>query len=99
MSSRATGRWQTHFGRWVGRVGVGYIVGALEPDPALRVTSGAVYQWLRGHVPSPERAARLVEIAHGELSLETIHGHRQEWQRNRAAALQKGGEGGERSRD
>lgn len=99
MSTRARCRWQTGFGRWVGRVGVGYIVSALDPDPALRVTSGAVYQWLRGHVPRPECAARLVELSRGELSLETIHAHRQELHQRRAAAQPEGGQGGERPRD
>lgn len=80
MSTRAeaTGRWETDFGRWVGTVGVGYIVSALDDDPDLRVTSSAVYQWLRGHAPSPERAARLVELSRGALSLESIYMHRQQ---------------------
>lgn len=75
---RSPARWQTDFGQWVSDFGVSRIVDALAHDPDLRVTSRAVYQWLRGHSPHPTRAMALVEISGGNLSLESIYRHRSE---------------------
>lgn len=75
---RALPRWHTRFGQAIGDLGVPEIVDALGRDPALRVTSTAVYEWLQGHEPRPERARALVEISGGTLSLEIIYSHRDE---------------------
>jgi len=69
-------RWDTDFGRWVRSYGVGRIVQALGQDPDLRVTSQSVYEWLQGHAPRPPRAAALVRLSEGCLTLEAIYGHR-----------------------
>ena len=71
-------RWGTAFGRWVSDVGVSRIVSALGHDPDLRVTNKAVYEWLRGHAPRPSRAAALVELSGGRLTLEAIYDHARE---------------------
>ena len=71
-------RWNTTFGRWVREVGVMQIVSTLKPDPDLRVTDKSVYSWVAGHPPRPARAQALVDMSHGNLSLETIYGHPQE---------------------
>jgi len=72
---RTPARWETEFGRWVSETGVPRIVAALARDPDLRVTNNAVYHWLRGHAPRPERAKALVELSGGRLTLEAIYDH------------------------
>jgi hypothetical protein len=76
--SRDAIRWDTEFGRWVAEVGVARIVSALYPHPQLRVTRGAVYEWLSGHSPAPARARALVRLSGGRLTLEVIYRHAQE---------------------
>lgn len=71
-------RWRTRFGSWVGSVTVSAIVSHLQNDPDLRVTNNAVYQWLKGHPPTVERARALVELSRGALSYEAIYTQRQE---------------------
>jgi hypothetical protein len=68
-------RWKTEFGRWVGDFGVPRIVAALARDPDLRVTNQAVYEWLQGHAPRPNRAIALVEMSRGRLTLDAIYEH------------------------
>ena len=75
---RVPWRWETEFGRWVGDVGVPRIVSALARDPDLRVTSDAVYMWLRGVAPRPARAEALVRLSRGRLTLDDIYGHARE---------------------
>ncbi len=88
---RALPRWSTRFGRVVAEIGVPEIAKALASDPALKVPKRAVYSWLEGHEPRPDRARALVRISGGKLSLETIYGHKRE-----LARLRKGnGDGGE----
>jgi len=72
---RAPARWETKFGRWIGETGVPRIVAALGRDPDLRVTNNAVYNWLRGHAPRPDRARALVELSGGSLTLDDIYNH------------------------
>jgi hypothetical protein len=72
---RAPDRWQTDFGRWVADVGVPRIVARLAHDPLLRITNQAVYEWLQGHTPHPDRAMALVEMSQGRLTLEAIYRH------------------------
>jgi len=72
---RVPSRWETDFGRWVSDVGVPSIVSALAKDPDLRVTNHAVYHWLKGFAPRPDRAMALVELSGGRISLETIYRH------------------------
>jgi hypothetical protein len=72
---RVPDRWQTEFGRWVRDYGVSRIVTALAQDPDLRVTNQTVYEWLQGHAPRPPRAAALVELSGGRLTLEAIYQH------------------------
>lgn len=57
------------------RKGVPQIVDELRPDPETRVTSNAVYKWLRGATPRPAHAIALVAISDGELTLESIYKH------------------------
>lgn len=71
-------RWDTEFGRWVGEFGPSRIVAALGRNPELSVTNGAVYEWLRGHQPRPDRAIALVEMSGGRLSLDAIYRHGRE---------------------
>jgi hypothetical protein len=78
MFTRDPMRWDTEFGRWVGEVGASRIVAALGRDPDLSVTTKAVYEWLRGHHPRPDRAIALVELSGGRLSLDMIYRHSQE---------------------
>jgi len=68
-------RWESEFGRWVAEYGVSAIVEALANDPQLRVTKHAVYEWLRGHAPHPDRARALVRLSRGRLTLEAIYQH------------------------
>ena len=68
-------RWQTEFGRWVADFGVPRIVAVLGQDQNLRVTKHAVYHWLKGHAPRPDRALALVEMSQGRLTLEAIYQH------------------------
>lgn len=68
-------RWQTEFGRWVADFGVPRIVAVLGQDPDLRVTKHAVYHWLKGYAPRPDRALALVEMSQGRLTLESIYQH------------------------
>jgi hypothetical protein len=75
---RALPRWHTRFGEAIGDLGVPKIVAALAPDPALRVTPTAVYEWLQGHTPRPERARALVELSGGRLTLDMIYSHNRE---------------------
>ena len=72
---RDPNRWQTEFGRWVAEVGVPRIVAVLGQDPNLRVTKHAVYHWLKGYAPRPDRALALVEMSQGRLTLEAIYQH------------------------
>ena len=76
--SRALPRWHTRFGRVVGEITVPKIVAALDHDPDLRVTNKAVYAWLAGHEPRPDRARALVELSGGKLTLEMIYSQRRE---------------------
>jgi hypothetical protein len=55
--------------------GVPGIVSALARDPDLRVTNHAVYHWLKGFAPRPDRALALVELSGGRISLEAIYRH------------------------
>ena len=68
-------RWQTEFGRWVADFGVPRIVAVLGQDPNLRVTKHAVYHWLKGYAPRPDRALALVEMSQGRLTLDAIYQH------------------------
>ena len=68
-------RWQTEFGRWVADFGVPRIVAVLGQDPDLRVTKHAVYHWLKGYAPRPDRALALVEMSQGRLTLDAIYQH------------------------
>jgi hypothetical protein len=79
---RAPWHWETEFGRWVRDFGVPRIVSALARDPDLRVTSDAVYHWLRGVEPRPARARALVELSQGRLTLEAIYDHAREIRRS-----------------
>jgi hypothetical protein len=75
---RDPSRWDTDFGRWVADYGVPRIVSALARDPDLRVTNHAVYHWLKGFAPRPDRAFALVELSGGQISLEAIYRHCQQ---------------------
>ena len=75
---RDPNRWQTEFGRWVADFGVPRIVTVLGQDPNLRVTKHAVYHWLKGYAPRPDRALALVEMSQGRLTLEAIYQHGQQ---------------------
>ncbi len=75
---RDPNRWQTDFGRWVAEFGVPRIVAVLGQDPNLRVTKHAVYHWLKGYAPRPDRALALVEMSQGRLTLEAIYQHSRE---------------------
>ena len=68
-------RWQTEFGRWVADFGVPRIVAVLGQDPNLRVTKHAVYHWLKGYAPRPDRALALVEMSGGRPTLDAIYQH------------------------
>ena len=72
---RVPSRWDTEFGRWVADFGVPRIVAVLGQDPDLRVTKHAVYHWLKGYAPRPDRALALVEMSQGRLTLESIYQH------------------------
>lgn len=72
---RTPDRWQTDFGRWVADFGVPRIVAGLANDPDLRVTKHAVYHWLKGYAPRPDRALALVEMSQGRLTLDAIYQH------------------------
>ena len=72
---RDPNRWQTEFGRWVADFGVPRIVAVLGQDPNLRVTKHAVYHWLKGYAPRPDRALALVEMSQGRLTLDAIYQH------------------------
>lgn len=72
---RTPDRWQTEFGRWVADFGVPRIVAGLAHDPDLRVTKHAVYHWLKGFSPRPDRAMALVEMSQGRLTLDAIYQH------------------------
>lgn len=72
---RDPNRWQTDFGRWVADFGVPRIVAVLGQDPNLRVTKHAVYHWLKGYAPRPDRALALVEMSGGRLTLDAIYQH------------------------
>lgn len=79
LSRHALPRWQTRFGQWIGDVGVPRIVEELAGDPDIRVTKSAVYKWLEGHAPTPDRAGALVQLARrieDPLSMEAIYSHR-----------------------
>lgn len=91
---RALPRWHTRFGQAIGDLGVSTIVDALGRDPDLRVTSTAVYEWLQGHEPRPERARALVEISGGRLTLDMIYSHRSELADLRRAGEAAGRENG-----
>jgi len=78
FAARALPRWHTTFGRWVDEIGVPSIVSHLSTDPDLKCTRGAVYGWLDGHRPRPERAQALVEMSGGRLTLDAIYNHRSE---------------------
>ena len=69
------GRRTTVFGRWLAETGVGEVVDALADDPDLRVTANAVYEWLRGRAPRPERARALVRLSRGRITLNDIYDH------------------------
>jgi len=69
------GRRTTVFGRWLAETGVGEVVDALADDPDLRVTANAVYEWLRGRAPRPERARALVRLSRGRITLDDIYDH------------------------
>lgn len=75
---RALPRWHTRFGQAVGELGVRAIVDGLKSDPATRITNKGVYEWLRGHQPSPDRAEALVRLSEGRLTLDIIYSHRRE---------------------
>lgn len=75
---RAPIRWDTEFGRWIADFGVSRLVAAFADDPDLRITRGAVYEWLRGHTPRPNRAMALVRLSCGRLSLQAIYNHGRE---------------------
>lgn len=79
---RDPSRWETAFGRWVSDFGVPRIVAALGRDPDLRVTNQSVYEWLQGHAPRPPRAAALVRLSRGRLTLEAIYRHSLEVKRS-----------------
>ena len=83
-------RWQTNFGQWVGEVGVPAIVSELETDPDLRVSAKAVYSWLRGCEPRPDRARALVNLSGGAITLNMIYCHRRDLERLRRAAEAEG---------
>lgn len=75
---RALPRWHTRFGQVVGELGVPAIREALGRDPDLRVSKSAVYEWLRGHEPRPDRARALVALSDGRLTLDMIYSHKRE---------------------
>jgi hypothetical protein len=74
-------RWRTRFGRWVNRMTVASIVQELGRDPNTAVTPGAVYSWLAGTTPRPDRARALSSISSGRLSISAIYQHRSEMER------------------
>ena len=76
--SGALPRWQTDFGRWVAEVGVRTIVSEFDNDPDLRCTTAAVYKWVDGHEPRPERAIALVALSRGAITLEMIYSQRRD---------------------
>lgn len=78
MSPRRESRWMTHFGSWIEQVGTRNIVDHLSGDPATAITRDAIYKWLQGHQPNPDRAIALVELSEGALSLDDIYAHRRE---------------------
>ena len=78
MYPREPRRWKTRFGRWVAGYGVSNIVRSLQPDTFLRVTPNAVYAWLSGHAPHPNRARALVKISGGAIRLQDIYAQRNE---------------------
>jgi hypothetical protein len=65
------------------------IVDALGADPDLRVTNQAVYEWLQGHAPRPARAAALVKLSRGRLTLEAIYNHSLEVRRSPDATVRE----------
>lgn len=69
-------RWRTRFGRWVSQMTVSAIVDELNRSPDTAVTPQAVYDWLNGRAPRPERARALVQLSGGEISLDDIYSHR-----------------------
>lgn len=79
-------RWQTEFGRWVADFGVPRIVAVLGQDPNLRVTKHAVYHWLKGYAPRPDRALALVEMSQGHLTLDAIYQHGRQMRRSEGGA-------------
>lgn len=90
-------RWQTDFGKWVREVGVRAIVSEFELDPDVRCTPAAVYKWVDGHEPRPERARALVALSRGALTLEMVYSQRREIERLRrdaAATTQEGAAAG-----
>jgi hypothetical protein len=66
---------------------VASIVEELGRDPNTAVTPGAVYSWLAGTTPRPDRARALVTASSGRLSMNAIYSHRDEMQ---AIATRKG---------
>ena len=93
---RALPRWNTTFGQWVADVSVPVIVSTLHSDPALRVTTTCVYQWLRGHQPRPARARALVQMSDGRLTMDTIYDHAREMEELRSRESGVDSDGGHR---
>ena len=84
---RRDARWETRFGRWVARRGVGNILGELRSEHGLRITSQCVYAWLRGtRTPRPPCAEALVKLSQGRLTLGAIYGHAAELRARRGAS-------------
>lgn len=92
------GRWETRFGRWVAEYGVAEIVKQLRSDPDLRVTKKTVYDWLRGHAPRPARAAALVRLSRGAITLDCIYRHVRQERSRRLRTAKRRETSGERKR-
>lgn len=83
ISQHRSTRWDTPFGRWVHATSVSGIVEALAPDPELRVTKHAVYEWVAGRTaPTPAHGMALVRLSGGRLTLEAIYRQSRQVQRH-----------------
>jgi hypothetical protein len=70
----AENRWDTGFGRWVSKFGVGELRRALELRGVI-VTKGSIYHWISGKMPRKNAIDGLLAISEGELTLVMIYEH------------------------
>lgn len=77
MRNRILYRWGTPLGRVISEITVSGVVKALSDNESTRITNMAVYRWIYGKTaPRPQVALRIVELAHGSLTMADVYQHR-----------------------